>query len=64
MAKILQMHEDRHDKVLKMPLGCRDAEETASQIVALMQAKFSRPTPKEMLQILHCTEDQISAIRN
>lgn len=38
-------------------------EETAAQIVALMQAKFSRPEPQEMLQILKCAEQQVIGLR-
>jgi len=41
-----------------MPLFLR-REEIAAQIVALMQAKFTRPGPDEMLQILKCAEQQI-----
>lgn len=38
-------------------------EETAAQIVALMQAKFSRPKPQEMLEILKCAEMQIIGLQ-
>lgn len=38
-------------------------EETAAQIVALMQAKFVRPGPEEMLQILKCAELQVAGLR-
>ena len=37
-------------------------EETAAQIVALMQARFSRPEPQEMLQILKCAEEQVTGL--
>ena len=37
-------------------------EETAAQIVAFMQAKFTRPGPDEMLEILRCAEQQITAL--
>lgn len=36
-------------------------EEIAAQIVALMQADFSRPGPQEMKQILDCAAGQITA---
>jgi hypothetical protein len=38
-------------------------EETAAQIVALMQAKFSRPKPQDMLEILKCAEMQITGLQ-
>lgn len=38
-------------------------EETAAQIVALMQAKFTRPGPDEMREILRCAERQITALQ-
>ncbi len=62
MAKILQMRNDHHHNIGGMTHGRRETEETAAQIVALMQAKFSRPTPKEMLEILNCSADQICSI--
>ena len=37
-------------------------EETAAQIVAMMQAKFTRPGPQEMLQILRCAEQQVKGL--
>jgi hypothetical protein len=38
-------------------------EETAAQIVALMQAKFNRPGPEEMKEILKCAEQQVTALQ-
>jgi hypothetical protein len=37
-------------------------EEIAAQIVAVMQAHFSRPGPQEMQEILRCAEGQITAL--
>ena len=36
-------------------------EQIAAQIVAIMQADFSRPGPQEMKQILESAESQITA---
>lgn len=38
-------------------------EQLAAQIVAVMQADFSRPGPEEMLDILKCAESQITAMQ-
>jgi len=37
-------------------------EQLAAQIVALMQAHFSRPGPEEMKEILQCAEGQVIAL--
>jgi len=37
-------------------------EQIAAQIVAIMQAHFSRPGPEEMKQILQCAEEQVTAL--
>jgi hypothetical protein len=37
-------------------------EQIAAQIVAVMQAHFSRPGPEEMKQILQCAEGQVTAL--
>ena len=37
-------------------------EQIAAQVVAVMQAHFSRPGPEEMKQILKCAEGQIIAL--
>jgi hypothetical protein len=36
-------------------------EQIAAQIVAVMQAHFTRPGPQEMQEILRCAEGQITA---
>jgi hypothetical protein len=38
-------------------------EQIAAQIVAVMQAHFSRPGPQEMRDILRCAEGQITALQ-
>jgi hypothetical protein len=38
-------------------------EQIAAQIVAIMQAHFSRPGPDEMKQILQCAEGQVTALQ-
>jgi len=37
-------------------------EETAAQVVALMQARFDRPGPEEMQEILKCAAQQVTAL--
>jgi hypothetical protein len=37
-------------------------EQIAAQIVAIMQAHFSRPEPQEMQEILHCAKGQVDAL--
>lgn len=37
-------------------------EQIAAQVVAVMQAHFSRPGPEEMKQILQCAEGQVTAL--
>lgn len=38
-------------------------EQIAAQVVAVMQAHFSRPGPQEMQEILRCAEGQITALQ-
>ena len=38
-------------------------EQIAAQIVAVMQAHFSRPGPQEMNEILRCAEGQVTALQ-
>lgn len=37
-------------------------EQIAAQIVAIMQAHFTRPGPQEMKEILVCAETQVTAL--
>jgi hypothetical protein len=64
MAKIMEIRKSQNHNVIPMVSERREMEETAAQIVAIMQARFSNPTPKEMLEILHCTEGRVFAMRN
>lgn len=38
-------------------------EQIAAQIVAIMQAHFTRPGPEEMKEILRCAEGQVTALQ-
>lgn len=38
-------------------------EQLAAQVVAVMQADWSRPGPDEMREILKCAEGQITALQ-
>ena len=63
MAKIIEMGGavEQLDTPALPPFLQR--EEIAAQIVALMQAKFSRPGPEEMKEILRCAEQQITGLQ-
>lgn len=63
MAKVLNMgHEEDGMKVRTIP-SILQREETAAQIVALMQSRFDRPGPEEMKQILQAAEQQITGLQ-
>ena len=62
MSKLIQMSEGENPVRSAMPLFLQ-REEIAAQIVALMQAKFNRPGPEEMKEILKCAEQQITGLR-
>jgi hypothetical protein len=51
-----------HDEAALALPAFLQREEIAAQIVALMQAKFSRPGPEEMLEILRCAEQQVTGL--
>ena len=38
-------------------------EQIAAQVVAVMQAHFSRPGQEEMKEILRCAEGQVTALQ-
>jgi hypothetical protein len=64
MAKVINIGGEVDSP--SMPASLPDflqREETAAQIVALMQAKFNRPGPEEMKEILKCAEQQITALQ-
>jgi hypothetical protein len=57
-GKLIKMVEDRSpsaEEILRR-------EQMAAQIVAVMQAHFSRPGPEEMLVILHSAELQVTSL--
>jgi hypothetical protein len=62
MSKVIEMEAGEPERPLALP-SFLQREETAAQIVALMQAKFSRPGPQEMKEILKCAEQQITALQ-
>jgi hypothetical protein len=63
MAKLFQITDVPSKTSVEPHSQYRDTSETAEQILALMQAKWSHPTAKAMLEILHCTADKIFAMR-
>jgi hypothetical protein len=62
MADVFTMGKDKEVGAPSLPPFLQ-REETAAQIVALMQAKFNRPGPQEMKEILKCAEQQITALQ-
>jgi len=62
MSELFEMHSKQKIPAPNLPPFLQ-REETAAQIVALMQAKFSRPGPQEMMEILKCAEQQITALQ-
>ena len=63
MAEVITMSQSE-DKAASVHLPAfLQREETAAQIVALMQAKFTRPGPDEMREILRCAEQQITGLQ-
>lgn len=65
MAKIIEMGGSSSNQQSDPPAlpAFLQREEIAAQIVALMQAKFSRPGPEEMKEILRCAEQQITGLQ-
>jgi hypothetical protein len=62
MADVFEMGGKKEAATPSLPTFLQ-REETAAQIVALMQAKFSRPGPQEMKEILRCAEQQITGLQ-
>jgi hypothetical protein len=60
-AEIFEMEPKQEEAIVNLPPFLQ-REETAAQIVALMQAKFTRPGPQEMRKILKCAEQQITTL--
>jgi hypothetical protein len=64
MAKVLNMRdgEGRGSEMRTIPTVLQ-REETAAQIVAVMQSRFDRPGPEEMREILKAADQQITALQ-
>lgn len=62
MTKLLNMETGDDGMKARMIPACLQREETAAQIVAIMQSRFDRPGPEEMKQILKAAEQQIIAL--
>lgn len=63
MAKVLNMGGESELPALRTIPTLLQREETAAQIVALMQSRFDRPGPDEMRQILQAAEQQITGLQ-
>jgi len=63
-TKLIEMNgsKNQESQPVAMP-SFLQREETAAQIVALMQAKFTRPGPDEMMEILKCAQQQIISLQ-
>jgi hypothetical protein len=62
MADVISMRASQaEERPFALP-SFLQREETAAQIVALMSARFSRPEPQEMLQILECARQQVTGL--
>jgi hypothetical protein len=63
MAKVVRMGgEDVRSTVRTIP-SLLQREETAAQIVALMQARIDRPGPEEMQRILESASQQLIGLQ-
>jgi hypothetical protein len=62
LAKILNMGMEETIPPARTIPSFLQREETAAQIVALMQTRFDRPGPDEMREILRCAEQQIAGL--
>jgi len=63
MAKMLNMGGESDELRVRTIPALLQREETAAQIVALMQSRFDRPGPEEMKQILKAAEQQITGLQ-
>lgn len=63
MAKLLNMGSEQAGLGVRSIPQFLQREETAAQIVALMQSRFDRPGPEEMKQILKAAEQQIIGLQ-
>ncbi len=44
-------------------IGLMEREQLAAQIVAIMQAHFTRPGPEEMKEVLRSATEQVNALQ-
>jgi hypothetical protein len=63
LAKVLNMGIEETTPSARTIPSFLQREETAAQIVALMQTRFDRPGPEEMREILKCAEQQITGLQ-
>ena len=63
MAKVLTMGGEAEQPSVRVVPNLLQREETAAQIVALMQSRFDRPGPEEMKQILKAAEEQVIGLQ-
>lgn len=63
MAKVLRMGGEGEVSAVRTIPTVLQREETAAQIVALMQSRFDRPGPEEMRQILQSADQQITGLQ-
>jgi len=59
MAKVISFGNNPSPR----SLGVLEREQLAAQIVAIMQAHFTRPGPEEMKEILHSAVEQVTALQ-
>jgi hypothetical protein len=63
MAKVLNMVGETNESAIRTIPSVLQREETAAQIVSLMQARFDRPGPEEMKQILEAASQQVIGLQ-
>jgi hypothetical protein len=63
MAKMLNMGGQESTPQVRTIPDFLQREETAAQVIALIQARFDRPGPDEMKQILLAAEQQITGLQ-
>ena len=63
MAKVLGIGGDETQSTVRTIPTLLQREETAAQIVALMQSRFDRPGPEEMQRILETASQQVVSLR-
>lgn len=63
MLKLIAIGGEKDMSGTRTIPGFLQREETAAQVVSLMMARFDRPGPEEMRQILTCAEQQITGLQ-